>query len=418
MVSAFQLFDPTRKAALVEKAQLFLISAIMFFIPISPAAPNILGVLLIIVWIWQAQYKASWLKIKDQPIFWAFLVYLLLYPVSLLWSDNQAFGQHMVERHMLYLLFPFVLMAAKKEYLRYYVSAFVLGVTFTEITSYLVWFEIIHIEGVSAHDPTPFYFHVEYNPLLAWAIYLLMYGLFFEKHPLWLKLIFGFFITTMTVNMFITGGRGGQATYFVIVGLLFLQYFAMKKQLVKGAVLGVVFVASVFMLAYQSSHLFQSRIDMAVHEVENYTPQSEGSVAYRLHMYINTIELSFDRSIGEVLFGSGVGDFPEDYNRFVGPDAPFHMNAVHVHPHNQFLYQLGALGLVGLFSLLAIFWYAFKVAKQSDDEFNNYRLAFIVFLFVVNLSDSLLLAHPTSLLFIVFSAVLFASYTERNKGLE
>ena len=324
----------------------------------------------------------------------------------------------MVERHMLYLMFPFVFMAVRHKYLRYYLSAFIFGVTFTEIVSYLVWLEVIHISGVSPHDPTPFYNHIEYNPMLAWAIYLLMYAFFFEKHSVALKLVYGFFITTMTINMFITGGRGGQVTYFVIIGLLFLQYFSLHKQLLKGVVLACVFTGGVFALAYNLSPLFQSRVDMAVKEVQEYTPQSHGSVSYRVQMYVNTIKLSFDRPLDEVLLGSGVGDFPEDYTKYVGPDAVFKMVAGkdgHSHPHNQYLYQLGALGVIGLLSLLAIFWAAIKATDRIEDDYRYYRWAFLVFIAMIMLSDSLLLAHPTSVLFIVFSAVLYAQNC-RNKG--
>lgn len=120
------------------------------------------------------------------------------------------------------------------------------------------------------------------------------------------------------------------------------------------------------------------------------------------------------------MFGSGVGDFPEDYTSYVGPDAVFKMVAGkngHSHPHNQYLYQLGALGVVGLMSLLAIFWTAIRVSNRQDDGYQHYRWAFLVFMAIIMLSDSLLLAHPTSVLFIVFSALLYAQNDQKKRDL-
>jgi len=398
------------RVAYIEKLEQFAIMGILFFIPSSPAAPNLLGVLLIFLWLFRGNYTERLYKLKENPLFWAFLGYLIIWPLSLLWSSNADWGSHMVERHAIYLMFPFILMAAKYENIKYYISAYIAGITLTEFVSYAVWFGIISLDGVSAEDPTPFYIHVEYNPMLAWGLYLVMYGLLFNSYNLKWKIFLSIFAATMTINMFITGGRGGQLDYFFIIAILFVQYFYHKGKLIKGFIVGGVFIFLVSTLAYQKSPLFQERIDLAINELKNYTPQSHGSVSYRLHMYINTWKMSWDRPWDEVLLGSGVGDFPEDYTKYVGPNAPFKMVAGksgHSHPHNQFMYQLGALGVLGLLSWLALWFGLIYQALRIRDGYTYYRWGFIGFLFVAQLTDTLLLTHPIGLLFIAFSAVLF-----------
>lgn len=406
---------------MVEKIQLGLLLGILFFIPISPAVPNILGVLLMLSVLWQGDYASKWQQLKVQPVFWVLFAYLLIYPLSLLWSSNLEWGVHIVERHLIYLLFPFLLLIIKKQYLAWYFSAFIAGITLTEVTSYLVWFELIQIVGVDSNDPTPFYNHISYNPMLAWCLYLLMSGLFFTKQSLSVKLIVILFIITMTINMFITGGRGGQLTYFIITGLIFLQFFTIRGQLLRGVLFGVIFLSSIFTVAYQASDIFQKRFDSAVTEVVNYSPTANGSVSWRLHMYINTVKLAFDRPIAEAIFGSGIGDLPEDYTNYVGKDAPFKMVAKtgtgqHSHPHSQYFYELGALGLLGLFILISFFTVAVRRTFASKDEYSHHRWAFLVFMGTIMLTDSLLLAHPTGLLFIVFSALLYGHYQEEKHG--
>lgn len=394
--------------SLLEQWSLFLL---LFSIPISPAVPNLVGVFLILAWAFKRNYLADWNKLKSQPIFWAFLAYLLLYPLSILWSENYEWAYHLVERHMIYLIFPFVLLIIKKENIKYYFLAFVIGISFTGIVSYLMWFDLIAFEGAPGSGPTPFYTSTLYSPLLAWGIYLLMHSLFFEKCSNLKKSILVFFIIIMIINMFITGGRGGQLTFLILVVVLFMQFFHARGELFKGVVVGLMFSVISFTLAYQISDLFQQRVNLAVQEAKYFDGSPQGSVGARLSMYVHTVNMSFDREPLKIMFGSGIGDFPKDYNQHPSDHELFKLSASqegHSHPHNTFLYQLGALGLVGLISLLAIFIAGIRFTLQNLDEFTHARWGFLIYAFVINLSDSMLLSHPTALLFIVFSAILFA----------
>lgn len=400
----FNLFSQST----IEQIQLWLILGILFFIPISPAAPNILGVLLIIIWFIEGRFAEKWIYLSSNPLFWLFGAYLLIYPLSLLWSDNLEWGLHIVERHMVYLLFPFLLTAMKQKDIKKYVYAFILGVSLTELISYGMWFGVLDIASASRGFPTPFYRHTEYNPILAWALFLLMSSFLFEKQKKLFKLVALFFIVSMTINMFITGGRGGQFTYLVIAFLVIWQFFSHYQMRLKGTVFSIIFVATVMMTAYFSSPVFEQRVNQGYDELMTFDKQKcAGSVGGRLCMYLNTVEMSVEQPI----FGSGVGDFPQDYTSFVGPNASFKMvpakGAGHSHPHNQFLYELGALGFVGLLILLSILLYQIKYAMKFNDEFSYHRFAFTIYIIVINSFDSLLLAHPTGLIFICFSAILF-----------
>lgn len=407
-----QKIDNLKKTINLDKIEQSSIYLLLFSIPFSPAIPNLVGVLLIILFFIRGDFLISWQRLKSQPIFWAFLIYLLIYPVSIFWSDNVEWAGHMSERHLIYLIFPFVLLVAKKENIKFYIFAFLAGVSFTEIVSYLMWFELLSFDGMvgDAGNPTPFYSHVLYNPILSWGIYLLMYRLLFEKTSKVEMLILIFFIATMTFNSFITGGRGGQLTYFILISVLFFQFFGKRGELLKGLIVAVVFSTVTFFSAYQTSDLFEKRVDLAVKEFKEFDGSPNGSVGARLSMYVQTAKMSFDRPIAQIIIGSGVGDFPQDYSSYPSDKPIFKLVANqegHSHPHNMLLYQLGALGLLGVASLFFVFFAAIKFTLQTNDEFTSIRWAFLIYSVATNFSDSLFLAHPTSLLFIVFSAILF-----------
>ena len=57
-----------------------------------------------------------------------------------------------------------------------------LAIALTEIASYLVWFELVEpFKNATVENPTPFMSHISYNPILAFAIYLVIYEVFFNK---------------------------------------------------------------------------------------------------------------------------------------------------------------------------------------------------------------------------------------------
>lgn len=403
-------FFETEKSTLIPNAQFLLVWGMLFTIPTTASTTTILAGLLILVWFWEGDLLTKWEYLKKHPLFWGWMAYIWIYPLSLLWTENSEWTYWLIERHFYFLIFPVVLTTVKKTWLPKLFMAFVLGMTVAETFSYLLWFEIIQFEGVFPGNPVPFVVgHTIYNPLLAWALYLLMSALFFEKINLASKVFLLFFAITMTINMFITGGRGGQLAYFFVVFILFVQFFSMKKKMLKGIILGFLFVSTVFFVSYNASPLFKERVQLAINDIETYSPQASSSWGVRLDFYINTIGMSLERP----LLGSGFGDFPDDYNEYVGENAVVKMETnrqSHIHPHNQFLYELGALGLVGLSILLYLVIIQIKLALKAQDRFKNYKIAFAFFIPVILMPEVILNLVEGIYLFVLFSAILFSNY--------
>jgi len=389
----------------------YLLMLLMFVIPITVAGSNIVAGLILLLWLFEADFSRKWDELKENPLFWAFGAYFLIFPVSLLWTQNMEWGFRILEKHLLYLYFPIFLTVVQKEHMKLYIGAFVASMTFSEMISYLLWFELIQIDGVPSYDPTPFISHIFYNPLLAIAIYYLMHELIFSKTEYWQKIFYSGFVVTMTINMFITGGRAGQVAYFVVVGVLFFQFFYRRGSLKKGFLVATGFLLSVFLLAYQFSSIFQQRVDLAVKEVVEYTPDSHGSVSYRLHFNINTLGMILEKP----LLGSGIGDYPTDYNLFVGDNAPVYMGVdgrSHSHPHNHYLLVTASTGLIGLFILFSIFWFQYKLARSIEDSYQDLRIAILTLFSVILLSDAYLIGFTTTLFFIAMSAILYKRGSE------
>ena len=125
-------------------------------------------------------------------------------------------------------------------------------------------------------------------------------------------------------------------------------------------------------------------------------------------MTLNSFEVIKEHPI----LGVGTGDFPLEYKKVNQKNTPELPNATN--PHNMYILILMQLGLVGLVSLLTMFYYQIKISFESKEE-SLRKIAFtlpIMFL-VMMLSDSYLLGHYTTLMFVFFSSFLYKDF-EKN----
>ena len=71
------------------------------------------------------------------------------------------------------------------------------------------------------------------------------------------------------------------------------------------------------------------------------------------------------------------------------------------------------LGVVGLLSMLAIFYTQIKLSLQNNNKFfRDVGITLPLLFLVIMWSDSYLLGHYTTLLFIFFSSFLYKNFEE------
>jgi len=282
-----------------------------------------------------------------------------------------------------------------------------IAIALTEIASYLVWFEIVPpFMKASVANPTPFMSHVSYNPILAFAIYLVLHEIFFKKKLTNLVFSFySFFAISMTINMFITGGRAGQVAFFVMLSILIFQIF--DKQRVKSLLVILIMIPSIFITAYQISDLFKSRIDLAITQSISYSANTtvHTSVGLRLNYAKNSFEVIKQNPI----IGIGTGDFPSEYKKINQINTPHLPNTTN--PHNMYVLITMQLGLIGLVSMLSIFYYQIKLSFYASSKFiKDVGITIPLVFLVIMWSDSYLLGHYTTLVFVFFSSFLYKDF--------
>ncbi len=211
-----------------------------------------------------------------------------------------------------------------------------------------------------------------------------------------------FFVVTMSINMFITGGRAGQVGYFMMIILIVSQYF--KKKIFKTTSLLLTLLPLIFYFAYNYSTIFKNRLDLAISNIKNYNKNANTSVGLRINFARNSWEIIKKHPI----IGVGTGDFPSEYKKINQKLSP-NVTAT-VQPHNMYILEMVQTGALGLLSLLYILYMQIKISLKKNRYYQIQQALPLLFA-VIMFSDTYLLGHYTSLIFVYFSSFLYKDYS-------
>ena len=392
----------------LDKTYQYLLISLAFLMPLTVSGANTIIVIICFLWLFSGDYKAKYNQIMSSKLMIASIVFYCLHVIGMLWTEDIQWGLHILHKMWYFLLlFPILFNIVQRKYINYYLSAFLLAIALTEIASYLVWFELVEpFKNASVENPTPFMSHISYNPILAFAIYLVLHEIFFNKKLTNLVFSFySFFAISMTINMFITGGRAGQVAFFVMLSILIFQIF--DKQRIKSLWVILIIIHVIFFSAYQTSDIFHTRVNYTFQNILEYEDNLTSSVGSRITFTKNSLEVIKQNPI----IGIGTGDFPSEYKKINQINTPQFPNATN--PHNMYTLITMQLGLIGLLSMLSIFYYQLKYsfnASNSTKFIRDVGITLPLVFLVIMWSDSYLLGHYTSLLFVFFSSFLYKDF--------
>jgi len=390
----------------LDKTYQYLLISVAFLMPLTVFGANTIIVIICLLWLFSGDYKAKYNQIMSSKLMIASIVFYCLHVIGMLWTEDLRWGLHMLHKMWYFLLlFPIFYTIVDKKYTQYYVTAFLAAIFLTEIVSYLVWFEVIgEFKNAQTHDPTPFMSHVSYNPILAFAIYLVLHEIFFNKELSKFKFFwFSFFALTMTFNMFITVGRAGQVMFFAMLAILIFQIFGNER--LKSLLLIAILIPGIFFTAYKTSPDFQDRVDIVIIEILQLSDDFPTSIAKRIYFNKNSFEVIKQNPI----IGVGTGDFPTEYKKINEINTPKMPNTTN--PHNMYTLITMQLGLIGLVSMLSIFYYQIKLSFLETNKFyRDVGITLPLLFLVIMWSDSYLLGHFTTLMYVFFSSFLYKGF--------
>ncbi len=383
----------------VAKVNFGLLLILAFSLSLSTSVVSGAAVLLVLGFFLEGGLADKVKEALHNPVCQALFFYLGLMVVGLFWTDDAEKGLSFLLDRWKLMLMPIFLGCITFEKRWWYLAAFIAGICAVMITTYLAWFDLIHFSDVSPEHLTRKTSHVYYNPLLAFAIYVLAQVVIWGKVKKKFRISGGLLLAVMVVNMFITEGRCGQLVFFVLLAMLLLRLFRRKMMLAVGVI--SITLPLIFMTGYTLSPTFNARVNQAYDEMISYKENPKTSVGRRLLYWRNSLEIMK----GAPWIGVGTGDFEAAYikvNQKFSPTVTPTDN-----PHNHYFMVATRLGLPGLIALFTIFIVQLQQAWCLNDDLRWLRFAFPVFYLVIMLTESYLKVHATAFFFSMFSAVLF-----------
>ena len=384
-----------------------LLIAFGFVLPISVALANIFGLLIFLLWLMQANFRHDIDKLRNNILIKAILAFWLLHLIGLLWTSDLTSGIQVIAKESLLLLLPIFMMVFTRKSTETAISAFMAAMLMSCALSFLMWFQVIPPSHfmINEGDPLAFMGRISYSPFLTIATYIsLFYLLLDPKAGNKKKILAAIAAAFLSINIFIINGRAGQVSFFVMIVIVVFQYFS--KNLLRAFTVAAIALPLLIFTTYNISSTFRERVNLAISETEHYGDGQNTSVGLRIAFTRNSFEIIRKNP----LFGVGTGDFSQEYAKVNQRNTPTLFATVQ--PHNMYVLELVQFGVIGLASLLSILYAQIRISRQSSIPLQkHFGLALPIVFAVIMLSDSYLLGHYTTMLFIFFSAILYQDYT-------
>ena len=372
------------------------------FIPISIAITNSIIGLLLICWILEGNIKIKIKQIRSSKWILSIFGLIAIYVLGMFWGDTHSNAPWQFQRLALLLLFP--LLATSKidqEGIKYSVGAFLFSTFLSALLAILINLNVISPLGEyfsfisNNYYISAFIGYNYHNILLAFSSAICLY-LIIEKKTKRTNFLILLFVV-YSISIFTEIGRAGQLIFSLSV-ISYILYYSIKYSY---KVLLLLLIFLIFqIIIYEKTEVYKKRFDSTLEAITNGFTSNEKDVDFRLLC----VKESVKRILKKPIFGHGTGSFGEIFQKEVEGGYDF---LTHHTPHNQYLYVLFELGIVGLILLLMVFNFQIRELLNKKDGFH--RVLLPISFMIIMLVDSYLFIFTLTIAYI-YLYTIYANY--------
>ena len=347
-----------------------------FVLPISKAGIVFFELMMILMWFFEANFKYKIQEIKKSKIIIALALFLAFSCISILWSSDKLFALSYLKKYWHFLAIPVIYTSLNSKYVKHIFTGFFLGVLFTEIISYGIFFELFQYKNISSSDPSPFMNRSNFSLFLVMTSVLLINIIIHNKN----KLMYILFLLATVSNLFVIGARTGQITFFIVLIIIFILNF---KNKFKAITLGLLLSFSILSIAYNFSPNFQKRALQGYQDIQSAIVEKNynDSFGQRVSLWIIGANIGYDN----FLIGTGIGDeddgmsaYAKEYNlkRYINVQKDGFTDY-----HSTYVQYFAQLGIIGLF-LVVFLIFNLIYLKFKSTVYKNINISFFVTIFI------------------------------------
>jgi len=386
----------------------YLFVAYAFAIPVSKAATSLIEALILLLWIVEGNWKYKFSQYIKSPIILTLFTFILYSIISLFWASDLLFGIEYIAKYRHFLLIPILYTSLDKKYIEPIISSFLLSMLFSEIISYGIYLEIWTYRDVLPSSPTPFMNHIAYSIYLSIAATILLNKIFFEENKKH-KFYYVIFFISITINLFINGGRTGQVAF---IAMLFVLFILNVNHKLKAFLSALVLVVTILTVAINFSPTFQERVKQGETDIVKMIEEKDynGSLSIRIGLWIAGIDQITDK----LDFGSGIGNDMNKIPYYTQKNDISNNFETFADHHNMFITYAIQLGEPGLLTLLFLFYLILRLEIQNK-TYKNINIMFITAFFIWSLTGITFHAMQPMVLFTLFTSLGNAIYGVENQ---
>jgi len=344
--SPFQIFDNLRHLDF----QIFCIAAAVF--PFSVAATNIALVTALALCAFNGKYLSGAKNIweRQRALSLAWIAYLALLPLGLIWSVDRLWGLHVISHQWYWLCVP-AISATLETHRRREIFLLILSIG---LSCHLLFclaqmFHWVHFtaDGSSATDPTGHIGHIGFGFVYGiWAAWLLHRGLLYHTWKRWGAWLLAAWATLMIL---LAAGRSGYLIVAVLLGVVVWKALRLQPW-VKTV---ITLFASIMIVAILALGPGKQRIMWTWHSFQAIQRGDFADAEARWSLWYSAV-LAWQSHIP---MGVGTGGYPVTAAKIkhLHPDLKYGPNVAPAHPHSMYLLVFSRWGPLGLACLMWLF---------------------------------------------------------------
>lgn len=347
-------------------------------------------------------------KKLDWKLFFIFTIPFLFYLIALLWTDNFLTGIKFIEKTLSFLVIPlsFFIFKPFTAFIQFkrFTHIYILSCVFlTLFTGVYIMFNIsgicsqnneyqITVSLRSAIELVPIIGEhaIYFSLILAVGLLVLFYNRFESKI---LNVLFCFLL----ISGLILASSKGVIIAIIIVSILMI--FQNNKNKKKSVFLFFSFIIGISTVIYFSP--LKSRIN-EITETNHFYPKGIHYNSINLRMAIYNCSFSLIKEAG--FFGFSPADMQQKLNTCYEKFNTTAFKDLNYNTHNQYLDYLLSFGVIGLLSILFVFYYYLKLALKNS---NKLHFNFLILFYIAFLTENILIRNTGIVLFTSFNC-LFA----------
>lgn len=372
-----------------EKIYQYLVVSFAFIMPLSRAAISFFILALVLTWLIEGDFKRKFEQIKSSKVLVLIGIFYCIVLFSAIISSNIDTALKFVRLYAYWIIIFVIATSLKKEYISSVITAFLLGMFISEIIAYGVFFDIWKFGNATKEYLSPFMMHIDYSVFLAFTSMILFNRIVSKDYSFKEKFFMFLFFCSTTGNLFLSVGRTGQVAFiFAIIVMFFLYY----KLHIKTIIYSFLSLLIIFMIAFNSSDMFEKRVNLAKTDIEKIIDGDlNSSWGIRIAYWMISYEILKENPI----LGVGIGDYKQaivetlEKEKFDNLPQEMKNFMEEYHVHNQFLMVIIQTGLIGIIIIILLFYYLLEISLYAKNEYKNIFILFLVIYFISCMADPL-----------------------------